>query len=101
MHHGAPKKYHETVTCGMMVLVNERVVTRPGDGSWESFVAENADLLRWLDGAFFEQYPQSVLRSDVARATFLLPRSPELAESAASSGASGAGTGAPRRQSAE
>ena len=74
-HHGAPRKYHETVTCGMMVLVHERVLTRPGDGSWESFVQENPDLLRWLDGAFFENYPKSVLRSDLARSTFDLPHS--------------------------
>ena len=80
-HHGAPKKYHETVTCGMMVLVHERVLTRGGEGSWESFVQENPDLLRWLDGAFFDNYPKSVLRSDLARATFVLPHSEALSQS--------------------
>jgi hypothetical protein len=72
-YHGAPKKYHETVTCGMMILVHERVVTRCGDGSWESFREKNPDLLRWLDGAFFDHYPRQVLRSELARSTFLLP----------------------------
>lgn len=74
-HHGAPRKYHETVTCGMMVLVHERMVTRPGDGSWQGFVDENPDLLRWLDGAFFEHYPREVLQSELARSTFVLPHS--------------------------
>ena len=88
-HHGAPEKYHETVTCGMMVLVHERLLTRRGDGTWESFVAENADLLRWLDGAFFEHYPPEVLRSGLARRTFLLPHS--VSGSAAERVAPGAG----------
>ena len=74
-HHGAPEKYHETVTCGMMVLVHERRVTRPGEGGWDAFAAANPDLLRWLDGAFFDHYPKDVLRSDLARSTFLLPHS--------------------------
>jgi hypothetical protein len=95
-HHGAPKKYHETVTCGMMVLVHERMLTRPGDGSWESFVEANPDLLRWLDGAFFDHYPQAVLRSDLARTTFVLPHSPALDGGAAGMGAPGEGATVPR-----
>ena len=72
-HHGAPRKYHETVTCGLMVLIHERMVTRPGSDSWEGFVESNPDMLRWLDGAFFDYYPREVLSSDLARTTFVLP----------------------------
>jgi len=72
-HHGAPRKYHETVTCGLLVLIHERMVTRAGADSWEGFVDSNPDMLRWLDGAFFDYYPRDVLTSDIARSTFVLP----------------------------
>ena len=90
-HHGAPEKYHETVTCGMMVLVHERLLTRGSDGTWDGFVAANPDLLRWLDGAFFEHYPPEVLRSELARRTFLLPHSVPHADETAQAVASGNG----------
>ena len=73
-HHRAPRKYHETVTCGLLVLIHERMATRPGCETWDGFVAANPDVLRWLDGAFFDYYPQEVLKSELARTTFVLPR---------------------------
>jgi len=73
-HHRAPRKYHETVTCGLLVLIHERMITRAGSESWEGFVDSNPDMLRWLDGAFFDYYPPEVLSSDLARTTFVLPR---------------------------
>lgn len=69
---GVPGKYHETVTCGLMVLIHERMVSREAD-DWEGFIEENPDLLRWMDGPFFDYYDESVLRSSIARRTFVLP----------------------------
>lgn len=71
---GVPEKYHETVTCALMILIHERMVDRDPDESWEDFSAANPDLLRWLDGPFFDYYDESVLRSPAARRTFVLPR---------------------------
>ena len=73
-HHGAPRKYHETVTCGLLVLIHERMVTRADSENWDGFVSANPDVLRWLDGAFFDYYPRDVLKSELARTTFVLPR---------------------------
>lgn len=71
---GFPEKYHETVTCALVVLINERMVASPHLQSWEAFAAANPDLLRWKDGAFFDYYEASVLDSPAARSTFILPR---------------------------
>jgi hypothetical protein len=87
-HHGAHGKYHETVTCALVFLIHERMRREPettgatstwreGSGEtvdWDTFARVNPDLLRWKDGAFFDYYPASVLRSELARETFVLPR---------------------------
>ena len=75
-HHGAPRKYHETVTCGLLVLIHERMARRPDCDTWDGFVESNPDVLRWLDGAFFEYYRPEVLQSELARRTFVLPHGP-------------------------
>lgn len=72
---GVPEKYHETVTCGLMVIIHERMAEGEAAGSWEEFAALHPDLLRWRDGPFFDVYDESVLRSTTARRTFVLPRS--------------------------
>ena len=71
---GFPQKYHETVTCALVVLINERMIARPDLETWEDFAAANPDLLAWKDGAFFDYYDASVLDSPTARSTFILPR---------------------------
>lgn len=76
-HHRVPEKYHETVTCALVVLIHERVARSREEAAgplrWPDFADDNPDLLRWLDGAFFEYYPRSVLQSDFARKVFVLP----------------------------
>ncbi len=78
-HHGSADKYHETITCALLVLIHERMATRhtgPARGqreSWDAFAEANPDLLRWRDGAFFDYYPVEVLASETARRTFVLP----------------------------
>ncbi len=74
--HGQPDKYHETVTCGLLVLIHERMSRREEGWTWEEFARENRDLLRFRDGIFFEYYPPEVLTSELARRTFVLPHPP-------------------------
>lgn len=73
-HHGAPDKYHETLTCAAVVLVNERVHRTPDAPDWPTFAEANPDLLRWKGGAFFDHYPETIVDSDDARRVFMLPR---------------------------
>lgn len=72
-HHGAPDKYHETVTVALVLLIHERMAGRSGSIDWPTFASENPNLLRWRDGAFFDYYPPDVLESETARCTFVLP----------------------------
>ena len=76
-HHGAPGKYHETVTCALVILIHERLTRMQRDQAepvrWAAFADANPDLLRWLDGAFFDLYPRSILQSELAREVFVLP----------------------------
>lgn len=67
---GKPEKYHMTVTVAFLALVAERQIDHP-DESWEAFAARNAELLRrdCLDG----WYDRSVIASERARRTFVLP----------------------------
>lgn len=69
--HGAPEKYHETVTLAFMVLINERRgAPGAGPGDWEGFIATNPDL---LDGRLLSRYYRpETLRSERARRVFVL-----------------------------
>jgi len=107
-HHGAHGKYHETVTCALVLLIHERMASArgwldsAGAGSvasrgasearspgpvearvpaWEDFARANPDLMRWKDGAFFDYYPEAVLHSELARRTFVLPHPARAARS--------------------
>ena len=73
-HLGAPDKYNETVTCGLVVLIHERMAERSSADDWHAFAAANPDLLVWKGGAFFDYYDEDVLASDSARRMFVLPR---------------------------
>jgi hypothetical protein len=83
-HLGSPEKYHETVTCGLIVLIHERMARSRDVSTWAGFMQENPDLLRWRDGAFFDHYSPEILASDLARTTFVLPGRREPAAPGAS-----------------
>lgn len=72
--HGAPGRYHETITWAFVILVNERLHDSGRDLTWADFARDNPDLVRFKDGVFFRYYDPEVLESEVARATFVLPR---------------------------
>ena len=67
---GKPVIYHETITAAFLALIAERR-WRDGRGTWEDFAARNPDLLR--KELLAEIYDPDVLRSEMARETFVLP----------------------------
>ena len=68
---GAEGKYHETVTAAYLALINERL-QRDGDGgNWAGFIADHDDLL--AADLLSRYYDTATLKSDIARATFVLP----------------------------
>ena len=69
---GRSEVYHETITAAFLALIAERRL-RGRYAAWEDFAASNPDLFRkeLLD----EIYEPAVLKSPVARATFVLPLS--------------------------
>lgn len=69
---GKPEIYHETMTAAFLALIAERRLSAQFK-SWEDFAARNPDLFsRELLQRF---YDPAVLRSELARKTFVLPRS--------------------------
>ena len=66
---GKKDRYHETITFGFMVLIQEHLRNRGDGGGWV-FKAQNPELLR--RDALLAYYPKSVLESDEARARFVL-----------------------------
>ena len=73
-HAGVPGKYHETVTCALVLLIHERMASASSTDDWATFARANQDLLEWKGGAFFDYYQPEILASDIARRTFVLPR---------------------------
>jgi hypothetical protein len=69
---GKPGLYNETITVAYLTLVNERMARLGRDADWESFARANPDLLRHPD-ALRPYYRDETLRSDLARAVFVLP----------------------------
>lgn len=72
-HVGASDKYHETVTCALVILIHERMIEGSESDDWGAFAAANPDLLDWKNGTFFTYYDRDVMHSDTARTTFVLP----------------------------
>lgn len=67
---GATGKYHATITVAFLALIAERREASRAR-TWEEFVRAAPEL---LDSRCLERwYPTDVLRSDLARATFVLP----------------------------
>jgi len=70
---GAEGKYHDTITCALVLLIHERAVAHPC-ATWAEFAGQNPDLLEWNDGALLAPYyKQDTLSSDLARQAFVLP----------------------------
>jgi hypothetical protein len=69
---GKARLYHETITYAYFFLIRERMARCPAV-DWEEFSRRNSDLLVWNDGILSRYYKQATLRSDLARAVFLLP----------------------------
>jgi len=68
---GKPELYHETITWAFLLIIHERMQRGPVE--WETFIAENGDLLRWKPSVLDAYYPSEVLRSELARRIFVLP----------------------------
>jgi hypothetical protein len=70
---GKPNLYHETITWSYVFLINERM-ERNGKGSgWDKFAESNADLLDWKPSILEFYYSDQMLRSELARRTFVFP----------------------------
>jgi len=69
---GKAQLYNETITCAHLFLIRERMAGCEGEG-WEEFARLNPDLLIWKDGILTRYYCEGTLKSDLARAVFVLP----------------------------
>src|SRR5262245_42180486 len=65
--------YHETITRGFLILIDDRIRGAGGDGSFEAFCAQNPDLLDSKLTALLAHYRKETLFSSAARETFLSP----------------------------
>ena len=69
---GAKTKYHETVTCFFMQLINQRRMAAT-QSTWLEFRRENTDLISGAGGTLSRYYSTDLLASDLARQHYLLP----------------------------
>jgi len=69
---GATGLYHETITWAFLLLIAERQARRPAQ-SWEQFEAANPDLLVWKPSILERYYSPDVLKSNLARTSFVFP----------------------------
>jgi hypothetical protein len=69
---GVPGLYHETITWAYLLLISERLARGPAD-TWDRFAAGNPDLLTWKPSLLDRYYMPETLKSDLARATFVMP----------------------------
>jgi|SRR5262245_371894 len=70
---GAANKYHATITCAFMVLINERMdrFERGREESFEAFAERNADLFE--KSCLLRYYSKETLASPLAKKTFVMP----------------------------
>jgi len=67
---GKPEIYNETITIGFLAIIGERQA-RQRCKDWLEFIARNGDL---ADKRILERwYETTLLKSEVARTTFVLP----------------------------
>ncbi len=69
---GAESKYHETITCFYMQLINQRRSAMQ-QRSWRIFRQDNTDLIENAGTVLNRYYSKELLASDLARKHFLLP----------------------------
>jgi len=70
---GRPEVYHETITAAFLAIIAERRLSACYL-DWHDFAKRNPDLLR--KELLEDFYEPALLRSAVARQTFVLPRRP-------------------------
>ena len=68
---GRPEVYHETITAAFLALIAERRLRAQYSG-WDDFAVRNSDLFEKT--LLAEYYEPAVLRSPLARETFILPK---------------------------
>ena len=69
---GAETKYHETITCFFMQLINQRRAAST-NMNWQQFVAANKELVNDAGKTLARYYSKELLGSELARQHFLLP----------------------------
>ncbi|MGE0865186.1 MAG: hypothetical protein AB7P34_14920 [Vicinamibacterales bacterium] len=69
---GAHGLYHETITWAFLLIISERQVRQPA-ATWDDFSRANADLLSWKPSVLDRYYSKELLKSDVARRSFVMP----------------------------
>jgi hypothetical protein len=73
---GKPGLYHETITWAYVFLIRERMLRSGRPLTWEEFAETNPDMLTWereTGGVLALYYLPQTLKSDAARAAFLMP----------------------------
>lgn len=68
---GAPGRYHETITVGFVLLIQERLARAEAEEPWERFAGRNRDLLE--SGVLERYWSPELLGSDLARRVFVMP----------------------------
>lgn len=66
------RKYHQTVTWALLLVIAERVDAAPPGQTWDEFAAANGDLLEY-PGVLSGLYRDETLASTRARARFVMP----------------------------
>ena len=69
---GKASLYNETITVAYLALINERMARQGSPGDWAEFAAANPDLFSH-PAALRTYYRDATLRSDLAKAVFVLP----------------------------
>lgn len=70
--HGAPGRYHQTITVAYLLIIAERRHRDP-DAPWPRFAAANADLFARQPSVLAQFYSDEVLQSELARVVFVMP----------------------------
>lgn len=73
---GKPGLYHETITWAFLFLIRERLARFEQRGErpvWAEFASQNQDLLNWKENVLKTYYRDETLKSDLARAIFVMP----------------------------
>ena len=71
-HHGDYEKYHHTVTEACVRIMKQRMLEQ-GETDFESFVEQNADLVKDLKSLLQEYYSADLLWSKQAKSSYLEP----------------------------